>query len=309
MGKRKPEEHVLEREASGRLTYVLSDWVINEINDDDYGIDFVAKPTTHEGEQLGTEIDIQLKSSESYGGTNTISQRLDTDALEDYMRSRKPVFLVVYERESGELYWELIQEYIWEEYGRDPSTWKNQQTVTVRLNRRPLSDTREDLIEVAQNTEKPIYQYVLEEAVMDFMLGRVSRNEVRKALRDGESQSLEFMKNSHGNISEVAVGMANSGGGMIVIGVGENTYSGRRKILGVDNEEYATSSIRRDLERVQPEIDADIRIEHADGSPVVVVEVPPYQDLPHADNGTFYVRQGSNTQYMSPSDLKKFFTD
>lgn len=308
MGKEKPDEHVLEREAGSRLTYIISDWIINKHDEEDYGIDFVVRPTTSEGEQLGTEIDIQLKSSEEYAGDTEVSQRIDTDALDDYMRSRKPVFLMVYERKSEEIYWELIQEYVWEVYGRDPSTWQDQQTVTIRLDRVPLSETREELVEIAREAEKPIYKYVLEESVMEFMRSIASRSEVRKAIRNGESQSIEFKKDySIGkDIERTAAGMANSGGGTIILGIGEGIYGTRREIRGVENPDTIISRVERRLREVKPEIDPEIRVEYPENSPVVVVEIPAYHELPHAVDGTFYIRRGTTTEYLDPQELREF---
>lgn len=309
MGKKKPDEHVLEREAGSRLTYILSDWIINKHDEEDYGIDFVVKPTTSEGEQFGTEIDIQLKSSEEYDGDTEVSQRIDTDALEDYMRSRKPVFLMVYERESDEIYWKLIQEYVWEAYGRDPSTWRDQQTVTVRLDRTPLSETREELVEVAREAEKSIYKYVLEESVMEFMHRIASRPEVRKAIRKGESQSIELKKDYPigTNLKKIAAGMANSGGGTIIFGIDEGIYGTRREIRGVKDPDSVISKIKRRLRQIHPEINPEIRIEYPDNSPVVVVEIPAYQELPHAVDGTFFMRRETTTEYLHPQELREFF--
>jgi hypothetical protein len=310
MGKEKPDEHVLEREAGSRLTYILSDWVINKHDEEDYGIDFVVKPTTSQGEQLGTEIDIQLKSSEEYDGDTEVSQRIDTDALDDYMRSRKPVFLMVYERKSDEIYWELIQKYIWEAYGRDPSTWRDQQTVTIRLDRSPLSETREELVEVAREAEKPIYKYVLEESVMDFMRSITSRSEVQKAIRSGESQSIELKEDYPiaTDIKKTAAGMANSEGGTIIFGIDEGIYGTRQEIHGVEDPESIISRVERRLREVQPGIDPEIRVEYLDNSPVVVVEIPAYQEIPHAVDGTFYIRRGTTTEYLHPQELREFFT-
>lgn len=309
MGKEKPDEHVLEREAGSRLTYILSDWIINKHDEEDYGIDFVVKPTTSDGEQLGTEIDIQLKSSEEYDGDTEVSQRIDTDALEDYMRSRKPVFLMAYERDSDEIYWELIQEFIWEAYGRDPSNWRDQQTVTVRLDRTPLSETREQLVDVAREAEKSIYKFALEESVMSFMHRIASSSEVRKAIRSGESQSIE-LKGDYpigAQIQKTAAGMANSGGGTIVFGIDEGIYGTSREIRGVDDPESVISKLESRLSQIQPEINPKIRVEKADNSPVVVVEIPGYQELPHAVDGTFYIRRGTSTEYVHPQELRDLF--
>lgn len=307
MGKEKTQEHSLETEARGALGMVLSDWVINPHDQDDYGVDFSVRPVK-EQEQLPTEIDIQLKASESYDGESDVVQRIDTDALEDYMRSRKPVFLMVYEQVSGEIYWTLIQEYIWEEYGRDPESWRNQSTVTIRLDRTPLSDSRETLIEVAENAEKPIYEYVLEESVMDFMLGRASRSEVRRALQSGESESIAFKEDSFtADIAEPAAGMANASGGFLILGVEERTYDGRRAVTGVEDPEGAISRVKRRLENVQPPIDAEISVESVDGTTVVVVEIPVWSALPHAIDGTFYIREGVTNRPMGPDELADYF--
>jgi hypothetical protein len=309
MGKEKPDEHVLEREAGSRLTYILSDWIINKHDEEDYGIDFVVKPTTSEGEQLGTEIDIQLKSSEEYDGDTEVSQTIDTDALDDYMQSRKPVFLMVYDRKSDEIYWELIQGYIWEAYGRDPSTWRDQQTVTIRLDRSLLSETREEFVEVAKEAEKPIYKYVLEESVMDFMRSIASRSEVQKAIQSGESQSIELKEDYPiaVDFKKTAAGMANSEGGTIIFGIDEGIYATRREIRGVEDPESIISRVERRLREVQPEIDPEIWVEYPDNSPVVVVEIPAYQELPHAVDGTFYIRKGTTTEYLHPQELREFF--
>ena len=309
MGKRKPPEHSLESRANGRLTYILSEWVVNKHDQDDYGIDFSVKPTNDTGEQLPLEIDIQLKASQNYDGESTVTQRLDTDALSDYMRSRKPVFLMVYDDSRNEIYWRLIQEYIWEEYGRSPSSWEDQETVTIRLNRQPLSGSIEEVIQTGSDAEEPIFRYLIEESLMSFMYDMVSRNELEKALYQGVSESIELCGSHVGtDASKIAVGIANSGGGTMVFGVGKQVTSNRPRVRGIDNPELAVSSIENQLDNIEPHLDAELRLETLDDLSVAVVDIPPYSEIPHADNGTFYIREGRETRPMHPEEVKSRIT-
>lgn len=310
MGKEKTPAQSLETKSSGALAVVLSDWVIHKHDQDDFGIDFSVRPTRN-GEQLPTEIDIQLKASESYDGEAEVSQRIDTDALEDYMRSRKPVYLMVYEQESGEIYWELIQEYIWREYGRDPENWENQSTVTIRLDRTPLKGNRKQLIENAQNAEKPIFQYVLEVSLMDSMHGRMLWTEVRQALESGKSGSIEFMGEFiDDNIAPTATGMANADGGFLVFGVTEDKYGLDLTLSDAKDADHYISRVKRKLNRIQPAVDAEISAERIGENLVVVADISAYpgSGLPHAVDGTFYIRSGMQTQSMAPQDLERYFT-
>jgi predicted HTH transcriptional regulator len=177
------------------------------------------------------------------------------------------------------------------------------------LDRSPLSETREELVEVAREAEKPIYKYVLEESVMDFMRSITSRSEVQKAIRSGESQSIELKEDYPiaTDIKKTAAGMANSEGGTIIFGIDEGIYGTRQEIHGVEDPESIISRVERRLREVQPGIDPEIRVEYLDNSPVVVVEIPAYQEIPHAVDGTFYIRRGTTTEYLHPQELREFF--
>lgn len=308
MGKRKTSEHSLETEARHYLSFVLSDWVLIPHDEDDYGIDFSVKKTTEDGEQLQPEFDIQLKSSESYEGENSVPQTIDTTNLEDYMRSRKPVFLMGYDQEQQEIYWELIQQYIWENYGRDPASWQEQESVTIQLGRTPLADSREIVYELAENMEESIYEYVREEAFMDLMSGMISRSEARKTLEYRESSSVKLLSKVFGrNIPKIATGMANSGGGFLVIGFNEEGYGHEKRIAGIENPDQEVQNLRRKLEDVEPAIHAEININEVDGNSVMVAKIPSYSQLPHAYEGRFYIRRESNTDILTPEELVEYF--
>lgn len=213
-----------------------------------------------------------------------------------------------YDQERQEIYWELIQQYIWKNYGRDPASWQDQDSVTIRLRRTPLANSREAVYELAESIEESIHEYVREEAFMNVMSDMISRFEARKTLEYGKSSSVELLSKGFGHkIPRIASGMANSGGGFLVFGFNEEGYGHEKRIVGISNPDKAMKTVRRQLEKVDPAIQAEININEVDGNSVMVAKIPSYSQLPHAFEGRFYIRRETNTEILTPEELVEFF--
>lgn len=143
---------------------------------------------------------------------------------------------------------------------------------------------------------------------MRFMRGRATRSEVQQALHSGESESLKFIDGIYSvEIEEVATGMANSGGGLIVYGVGKEKFSNQTTVVGVDDPERVLTWVKRKLAQIEPPIKPEINIDSTDDSTVVIIEISPFQGLPHAVDGRFLIRKGTTTEPLGPQELKGLF--
>ena len=149
MGKRKVRNHELERYSRGRLQMTLSQWVVNSL-DEDYAFDFEVRPTedleankrNQPGEMvLPTPFYVQLKAAEGFDDPESVWQDFETEYLiDDCLQASIPVVLVICDHSQEELYWCVLQRYCWDVLDAADKDWRDQETVRVRIDRRPLAD-------------------------------------------------------------------------------------------------------------------------------------------------------------------------
>ena len=150
MGKRKDSNHELERYSRGRLRMTLSRWVVNSL-DEDYAFDFEVRPTEgfesgshdeHGNRVLSSPFYVQLKASESFGNSQKVWHDFDTEELiDDFLQASIPAVLVICDRAQEELYWCVLQSYIWDVLDVEQSGWRDQSTVRVKTSRESLSES------------------------------------------------------------------------------------------------------------------------------------------------------------------------
>ena len=131
------EEQILEEESSSQLRLALSRYVVNS-QDNDFGIDFDVALTEEGEERQEVEADhffVQLKSSQSYEKENEVHWDLGTDHINQYVNLPAPVVLVLYSAETEKLYWEIIQEYVWDNLEHSTPAWARQGTCRINISR------------------------------------------------------------------------------------------------------------------------------------------------------------------------------
>ncbi|RRJ29958.1 RNA-binding domain-containing protein [Halocatena pleomorpha] len=306
MVKKKPDGHQLEAESRGALTRALSHWVLNETMED-YGIDFEAYPVCPETKEvLPISVSIQLKASAAFEGENTVTHQLDTDSLDFYMRLGNSVLLALYEQQSEEIYWKVVQTYILDEYEKPEEKWQQQETVQIPAKRIPLSQSQGDLLSTVINVDDRVKKNSMVSELYDMFSGFVTRQEVATAVEQGESHQLEFKRQLPRKGTERdAAALANTEGGAILIGIDDSG-----EVVGVDNPDNVSKLIRMSLDYdVTPSIEADITISTVDEKQIVVVKIPQYRDLPHSVDGRFYKRDGTTSSLMHSPNVASFFRE
>lgn len=160
MGREYTENQQLEDKSRTKLKGCLAEWIINE-QYEDYGLDFEVRLTTKTDrgrrEATGTTFYIQIKASESLSGQSEVGISLDTDLIdEQFLKSNVPTVLVLYDESRDELYWQVIESYCWDRLDNDNPQWRNQKTVRVKMPRRSLNSSLEELENEVLSAERRI---------------------------------------------------------------------------------------------------------------------------------------------------------
>jgi len=146
----------LDQRGEAHLNLQLERYVVNAY-ENDFGIDFEVNLTADAGVEsenlqkvTGDHFFIQLKSSEGFDDEDTVFADLSTTHIEQYIEQPIPVVLAIYDDEHQEIYWTVVQEYVWDELSKENDGWNSQTTVRFRIPRsRKLTD--HDRLETAVN--------------------------------------------------------------------------------------------------------------------------------------------------------------
>jgi hypothetical protein len=131
------EEQILEEESSSHLRLALSRYVVNS-QDNDFGIDFDVALTEEGEERQEVEADhffVQLKSSQSFEKEDEVHWDLGTDHISQYVNQPVPVVLALYSRETERIYWEIVQEYVWDTIEHTTPDWARQGACRINISR------------------------------------------------------------------------------------------------------------------------------------------------------------------------------
>lgn len=127
MAKKKDHSSELEQLSRGKLRMVLSDWVVNSLDAEDYAFDFEVRPIgwiVDPREVDATPFYVQLKASTRLEHETRVWWDLDTSFLiEDCLTASIPVVLVVYDRAANECYWCVLQRYCWDVLDEEHDKW------------------------------------------------------------------------------------------------------------------------------------------------------------------------------------------
>jgi len=131
----------VDTRGEAHLNLQLERYVVNAY-ENDFGIDFEVNLTAEtdvEGDNLqkvtGEHFFIQLKSSTGFDSDDSVYADLQTTHIEQYLGQPLPVVLAVYDDECEEIYWLVVQEFVWDELSHENEGWSEQTTVRIRIPR------------------------------------------------------------------------------------------------------------------------------------------------------------------------------
>ena len=119
----------------GKLTVLLSDWVLNQLTND-FGLDFDVRICSSfvEKKQTVTKTSfyVQLKSTiepcvpEPY-------HDLDIDDINLFANQGIPVVLIKYYEKCDQFHWVIIQPYVWDILDKEDPGWSNKSTKRIKI--------------------------------------------------------------------------------------------------------------------------------------------------------------------------------
>lgn len=138
MTKKRHRNHELEQHSRGRLLTILSEWVVNSL-DEDYAFDFEIRTTnrlTGSSAVIPAPFYAQLKATERIDDPESVNRDLETEFLvDDCLQASVPVVLFIYERRSDEMNWCVVQQHCWDVLDERRDGWRDQSEVRVTIDR------------------------------------------------------------------------------------------------------------------------------------------------------------------------------
>lgn len=124
-------------------------------------------------------------------------------------------------------------------------------------------------------------------------------NKLQNLITAGESQCVEFKSAFHTDVIETAVAFANTSGGHILIGL-----SNTGQLL---NTQFGMESLRDYVNRIatatEPSIHPEAKLVNGDNGTVIILSVQEFPNKPVSTRGRCFVRSGSTTRQMMPSEI------
>ena len=121
---------------------------------------------------------------------------------------------------------------------------------------------------------------------------------IKTLIKQGEGYNLEFKKSLSDSIGKDICAFANSNGGKILLGVND-----LGKIKGIKD----TNSLRSKIQNYARNIDPSLKVSVSSHNNIIIVEVPTGEKRPYSLGGTFYQRQGANSQKLKTNEVKQLF--
>lgn len=159
MPKRSKQQR-LDQRGENHLRLQLERYVVNTY-ENDFGLDFEVNLTHEEKddeyqEVTGDHFFIQLKSSETLDDEESVHTDLSTAHLSQYLNQPIPVVLAIYDDNTEDIYWCVIQEFVWDTLADDNPNWRSQGTVRVRIPRTKMVSQHERLESAIRRTHNRI---------------------------------------------------------------------------------------------------------------------------------------------------------
>jgi hypothetical protein len=164
--KKKSASQELEKESKSNLERCFSGWIVNELKDEDFGLDFKIRFTSRPSGVGNKSRDVmpvhffaQLKAtSGTFQGEDNIKYQLETDLIETFWKSESPIVILLYESETGTFYWRILQDYFHNDLEDKHEDWHNQETVKLAIDKNNSfqksdkeNDGSEDILKFAEN--------------------------------------------------------------------------------------------------------------------------------------------------------------
>lgn len=163
MTKRSDNQRVNKR-GEARLNLQLERYVVNAY-ENDFGIDFEVNLTNDEDvddenlqKVIGDHFFIQLKSSAGFDNDDSVFEDLETEHIMQYVDQPLPVLLAIYDDQYEEIYWRVVQEFVWDELSHENENWREQSTVRIRIPRSQKLTDYDRLETAIQRTQNRIIQ-------------------------------------------------------------------------------------------------------------------------------------------------------
>jgi ATP-dependent DNA helicase RecG len=126
----------------------------------------------------------------------------------------------------------------------------------------------------------------------------MNKQEILDIISTGEGYTLEFKESlNHKEIGKEICAFANSDGGKIFLGVKDN---GEIKKISKNNK------LKSEIQTIARNIDPSLIISFEIIENIGIIYVPIGKDKPYSVNGSFYVRQGANTQKLNRNEIIEF---
>lgn len=126
----------------------------------------------------------------------------------------------------------------------------------------------------------------------------MDKNDLLNLIKTGEGYTLEFKESlNHKEIGKSICAFANSDGGKILLGV---TDKGEIKGITINNK--FSSQIQTIARNIDPSLVVHFEIIDNIG----IIYVPLGKDKPYLVGGSFYIRQGSNSQKLNRNEIIDF---
>jgi len=144
----------LEHESKAKLSQMMSDWIINELNND-FGFDYDVRITEINPEDpdkqivTGWSFYIQLKSTDD-DCENGFYHDLSVTDINLYLENGIPVLLVKYYSKCDLLFYEIIHSYVWDILDHENPKWREQGTKRIQLTKKidDLERIKKEIYEV-----------------------------------------------------------------------------------------------------------------------------------------------------------------
>ena len=126
----------------------------------------------------------------------------------------------------------------------------------------------------------------------------MDKNDLFDLIKTGEGYTLEFKESlNHKEIGKSICAFANSDGGKILLGVTD-----KGEIKGISKNNRLASEIQTIARNIDPALVVHFEIIDTIG----IIYVPLGKDKPYLVGGSFYIRQGSNSQKLNRNEIIDF---
>ncbi|WP_042662845.1 DUF4365 domain-containing protein [Haloferax sp. ATB1] len=158
MTKKRSDNQRLEDLSRGKAQVLLSQFVVNEL-DNDFGLDLEVALTEQDTDDVqkvsAQNFYIQLKASSSFEGDKAKFD-IRTADLKFYIQQNIPVVLALYGEESDTFYWCVVQEYVWNKLEREKPDWRRQTTCRIKVDKDYTFEDLDILNRTVEDVQKRI---------------------------------------------------------------------------------------------------------------------------------------------------------